>query len=75
MSLDFWLPQFKYEYVEWLEKHYPRNRYGKTIGWKNYTFERIKSIYISIRTKQEKQNAPSVKKAYRDYTEPRNPKY
>ena len=41
----FWIPEFKYQLVEWLEK------YDSTTNWKLKSKKQLLAIYISIRKK------------------------
>lgn len=56
---DFWIPTFKHEYVQWLEKNYPKNKQGQKINWNFFPLKRLKAIYIGIRKDYENANASS----------------
>lgn len=43
--LDFWIPKFKWQYVEWFKRHRP--------DWKisRWNLDQMKAIYINTRLK------------------------
>lgn len=53
---DFYLPHYKYEYVQWLKRNYEKNKNGDIINWDKFPLKRLKAIYIGIR-KNENVNA------------------
>ena len=58
---DFWIPQFKYQIVEWLEKHYPNGSTGKKIIWNKFEHKILRAIYISYRKRLEVQRETEKK--------------
>jgi len=57
---DFWIPNFKYQLVEWLDKNYPNNLNGEKINWSRFSKKQLLGIYINKRKKIE--NHPIPKK-------------
>jgi hypothetical protein len=49
---DFWVPQYKWQYIEWLDRHYPNNRKGERINWNKFSLEKLRIIYINYRSKK-----------------------
>ena len=47
--LDFWLPNNKYSFVNFLTDKYPNIPMSK---WLNMTSKRLRAIYLAIRTKR-----------------------
>ena len=47
--VDFWIPQFKYQLVEWLEKYYPLDERGIQINWGRGKKNVLMAIYIKVR--------------------------
>ena len=47
MSL-FWVPEFKWQLVEWLERHKPG------FNWKRMKKKDLKEVYLSIRRKERR---------------------
>jgi hypothetical protein len=45
---NFWLPEFKYQLVEWL------NRYDKTVNWNRKPKKQLMAIYLTIRRKMRR---------------------
>jgi hypothetical protein len=56
---DFYIPQFKYQYVAWLEKNYAKDKKGNKIDWNKFPLKRLKAIYIGIRNDYENAHASS----------------
>ena len=46
---DFYLPYYKYEYVDWLHQRYPTSSIQK---WLKMNKKRLQAIYCAIRTKR-----------------------
>jgi len=45
--MRFWMPRYKYQYVEWLKERYQNDKSFNKMGIKQ-----LKAIYISIRSKE-----------------------
>lgn len=58
---DFWMPKWKYEFVEWLERHYSKDKNGRKINWNTFPLKRLRAIYIGIRKDYENANETSKK--------------
>lgn len=50
---DFWIPSFKWQLTDWLEKHFPCNAEGGIINWKRCSKKQLLAIYIDKRRKYE----------------------
>ena len=46
---DFWIPKFKYQLVEWMERYYPKDKFGDKINWNSFTAKRLRAIYVNRR--------------------------
>ena len=46
--LDFYMPKYKNEYVEWLSEKYPQDR----IAFLRMDIAHLKAIYILVRKKE-----------------------
>lgn len=51
LSYRFWIPQFKWQYVEWMNTNVPNNQAGEKISWNKYSLKQLRSIYIRHRLK------------------------
>lgn len=58
---DFWIPTYKYEFVDWLEKQYSKDKQGRVINWNKFPLKRLKAIYLGIRRDYENAHASSSK--------------
>lgn len=60
---DFWIPDFKWQLVQWLTKHYPTAINGDIIPWSKYPKRQLLAIYMEKRRKDERQRktAPAPK--------------
>jgi len=49
LKIDFWIPSFKYQLVEWLSNHYSIDKSNKVISWAKYSKKELLAIYINYR--------------------------
>lgn len=52
-SNDFWIPEFKWQIVDWLVTNYPCGCNGDRINWDRYNKKQLLAIYIEKRKKYE----------------------
>lgn len=45
VMINFWLPQFKWQYVNWLSTYYPQDK----ASFKRMNKNRLTTIYINVR--------------------------
>lgn len=53
LPYDFWIPEYKGQYVDWLSRHYPNDSEGKKINWSKFKKSALQAIYIKRRINEE----------------------